>query len=175
MATFDLTSRIGRYRARKAGMDVPKRKPGKPAKDFWSQVKKTNGCWLWTGKISRDGYGIYCAHGTYFKSHRYVLEFFRGLQIKNKVVMHSCDRPACCNPDHLAVGTHADNQKDKFQKNRQAKGELNGSSVLTKDQVLEMRAKYKPRLYTYEMLAQEYGISKDTAQKAVRGIYWKHI
>jgi hypothetical protein len=89
--------------------------------------------------------------------------------------MHICDNPACCNPNHIVLGTHADNQKDKFEKNRQAKGEKNGFSLLTNEQVLEARKKYKPRLVTYKMLAKEYGVCKDTMQKAIRGINWKHL
>lgn len=113
--------------------------------------------------------------GRGIRAHRYVLEHVQGLNIDGKVVLHTCDNPACCNPDHLVVGTHVDNQADKTAKDRQAKGERNGSSVLTEQQVKDMRKKYKFRFCTYKMLAEEYGVSKDTVQKAVRGIYWKHI
>jgi len=175
MKTFDLSSRHGRYAARKAGLDVPKQKPGLPAKDFWSQVNKTDGCWLWTGYVNRDGYGLHHAHNKIIRSHRYVLEYVEKIPLEKMIVMHKCDNPACCNPAHLAIGTHADNQLDKTNKNRQAKGESNGSSILTEEQVREMRSKYKPNIYTYKMLADEYKVNKDTVQKAVRGIYWKHL
>ena len=89
--------------------------------------------------------------------------------------MHACDNTRCCNPKHLLIGTHVDNQADKYKKNRQAKGEKNGQSLLSDVQVLQAREKYKPRLVTYKMLAKEYGVCKDTMQKAIRGIYWKHI
>ena len=64
---------------------------------------------------------------------------------------------------------------DKYKKNRQAKGEKNGQSLLTANQVIEARKKYKPRIVTYEILAKEYGVCKDTMQKAIRGIYWRHL
>jgi len=46
---------------------------------------------------------------------------------------------------------------------------------LTKEKVLEAREKYKNGGFTYQQLANEFGVSKDTMQKAIRGIYWKHI
>lgn len=175
MKKFDLSTKEGRYQARKAGFDVAKRKPGKPPKDFWSQVEKTDECWLWTGEKNIYGYGIYRIDGGYIGSHRYVLKQYEKTEVTNKVVMHTCDVRACCNPKHLVVGTHADNHQDKINKNRQAKGEINGASILTEQQVIEIRNKYKFRVCTYKMLADEYNVCKDTIQKVVRKIYWKHI
>ena len=91
------------------------------------------------------------------------------------VLMHSCDNRPCCNPAHLSVGTPRDNQEDKVRKGRHAKGEKIGMSILSEDQVREIRSRYSFRKMTYKMLAQEYGVCKDTIQKAVRKIYWRHI
>ncbi len=172
---FNLSSRAGRYKARLAGFDVPKMKPGIKGRGFWPQVRKTDGCWLWTGNTDRFGYGILRVDGVTKKTHRYVLELTAGVELTGKVVMHMCDEPACCNPAHLAVGTHQENMADKVAKNRQAKGSNSGSAMLTESQVLEMRAKYRPRKITYAVIAREYGVCKDTAQKAIRGINWGHI
>ncbi len=147
-------------------------------KDFWKNVdrKSNDKCWPWKGCINRWGYGRYRFNGSLHMAHRLALKFLRpDLELKNKVVMHVCDNPSCCNPNHLLLGTHADNQSDKYKKNRQAKGEKNGQSFLTEQQVIEMRKKYIPRKMTYEMLAKEYKVCKDTVQKAVRGIYWKYL
>ena len=175
LSDFDLTKSTGRYAARKAGFDVPKRKAGAKPRDFWSLVNKTEGCWLWMAQKNADGYGHYGFNGGYMRAHRFALEESLGKSIGNLIVMHTCDNPACVRPSHLVVGTHADNMADKVRKNRQASGEKNGASLLTELQVREMRSKYKPKIYTYKMLANEYGVSKDTVQKAVRGIYWKYL
>jgi len=175
LSDFDLQTRYGRYSARKNGFDVPKKKPGKIAKDVWDFVNKTPNCWLWKGGLNWDGYGVYKKNGITHRAHRYIWELVNNKQIGNKVAMHICDTPNCVNPDHLLFGTQADNIDDKIRKNRQAKGEKCHSSILTDDQIVEIRKKYKYRIYTYKMLAFEYGVCKDTIQKAVRKINWGHI
>jgi hypothetical protein len=178
ISDFDLSSRFDRYQARKQGFDVPIYKPyGLKKKDFWSliDVKSEKECWNWLGKLNKWGYGRLRNDGFMALAHRVAYEKKTGEKINNLIAMHICDNPACCNPNHIVLGTHADNQKDKFEKNRQAKGEKNGFSLLTNEQVLEARKKYKPRLVTYKMLAKEYGVCKDTMQKAIRGINWKHL
>lgn len=174
---FDLSTRAGRHQARKYGFDVPLQKPGKKQPDFWTrvEVKEKNDCWPWKESLNRDGYGRARIDGIPKMAHRIAYELKTGKNIDGLVAMHICDNPKCCNPSHLVLGTHADNQKDKFAKNRQAKGETNGQSMLTNKQVLEARSKYKPRVVTYKMLANEYGVCRDTMQKAIRGILWKHI
>jgi hypothetical protein len=147
----------------------------KPDFWFWVNVRGENECWLWLRPLNKWGYGRYRVGNFQAMAHRVAYELTTGKNIDGYVAMHICDNPSCCNPNHLVLGTHADNQADKYKKNRQAKGETNGQSLLTEKQVIEARQKYKPRVVTYEILAKEYGVSKDTMQKAIRGIYWKHI
>jgi hypothetical protein len=177
IADFDLSTKTGRYKARKYGFDVPFQKPGIKQPDFWTRVEvgKINDCWPWKKSLNKYGYGNTRFNGVKKYAHRVAYELHTGKNIDGLVAMHICDNPKCCNPNHLVMGTHADNQNDKTKKNRQAKGEINGQSLLNDAQVLEARKKYKPRVVTYKMLANEYGVCKDTMQKAVRGIYWKHL
>ena len=150
----------------------------KTQNEFWKKIniKEPNQCWDWLGSVNKWGYGRPRFMGELQYAHRLALKFaFPHLQTDGKVVMHICDNPRCCNPKHLLVGSHADNQADKYKKNRQAKGEKNGFSCLTNEKVLEARKKYIPKVVTYQMLADEYGVCRDTMQKAIRGIYWGHI
>ena len=172
---FDLTSRYGRYRARKAGFDVPKQKPGSKPKDIWDFIQKTEGCWLWSGPVNAWGYGRVSVDGRTQQAHRLSWEQANGRKIGPFIAMHTCDTPACCNPAHILIGTHSENQRDKFRKNRQAKGQACGSSKLTESQVLEIRASYKFGSVTFRSLAEKYGVCRDTIRKAVRRVYWRHI
>ena len=175
LEAFDLSKKWHRYAARKAGYDVPKLPNKVPNKTFWEQVEKTDGCWFWTGAKDSCGYGTYSINRFVHKSHRYAYEFITKEKIGSRIAMHTCDVPSCVNPDHIRLGTHQDNMKDKVKKNRQAKGEKIGVSKLTNNDVLIARNRYKNEKITYQDLADQFGVCKDTMQKAIRGIYWKHL
>jgi hypothetical protein len=172
---YDLNNRYHRDLARRRGIDIPKRKPGKPTKNIWDFVEKTDKCWNWIGYKNRDGYGILSINGKGERVHRQVL-IQSGIDLgENDIVMHTCDNPACCNPDHLKIGTHRDNQLDKISKSRQARGEKQGASKLTEEEVLYCRKIYAEGNVTYKELAKAHGVCKDTMQKAIRRKQWTHI
>lgn len=80
------------------------------------------GCWEWTGPKDKDGYGTIALvtegmRRTY-RTHRVAYQIWRGPVPDQAVVMHACDNPRCINPDHLRVGTHADNMADKMSRGR---------------------------------------------------------
>lgn len=53
-------------------------------------------------------------------THRLSWEIYKGPIPPNLFVMHKCDTPACCNPEHLMLGTNADNVADMHRKGRNA-------------------------------------------------------
>ena len=84
-------------------------------------VTHTPTCWLWAGGKTTGGYGTYTTASRFGLStlvHRAIYELTQGVSIKNKVLLHSCDTPACCNPDHLTPGTQGENLKDCVEKGR---------------------------------------------------------
>jgi hypothetical protein len=87
------------------------------------------------------------------------------------VIMHTCDNPSCCNPKHLVVGTHAANVADRVAKRRSARGARNGRSLLTEEQVREIK-KDDRRLVD---VARDYGVSPSTISLIRRGKNWAHI
>lgn len=132
-------------------------------------------CWLWQGGKDSCGYGRFMRSGKEIKAHREMYELFKGPIPVGAILLHSCDNPACVNPSHLTPGTHVANQQDKFMKGRQAMGETVASARLSEEQVREMRDAYQFRKCTYKDLAAKYGVHKDTARKAIRGINWSHL
>ena len=90
---------------------------------FFQKVRKTDSCWLWTGALNSRGYGAFGVNGKSVSAHRYSYETYVGPIPEGMVVCHSCDIRNCVNPQHLWVGSTADNNKDMFQKER------NGSST----------------------------------------------
>ena len=85
---------------------------------FWLQVSKDEGCWLWEGHCSSDGYGSFRVKGRETLTHRFSYLLHKGPIPKGMLVLHSCDRPACVNPAHLFVGTQKDNMQDMLAKGR---------------------------------------------------------
>lgn len=77
------------------------------------------GCWLWPVK---SGYGVFKGK----RAHRLSYEAFVGPIPDGLFVCHKCDVPACCNPDHLFVGTALDNSRDMVAKGRAGGGDKNG-------------------------------------------------
>ena len=90
---------------------------------FWSKVDKTEGlgpegtCWGWTAYTDKKGYGAFRQERKMWLAHR----FSYTISIENPeelCVLHKCDNPPCVNPDHLFLGTYADNNRDRDNKGR---------------------------------------------------------
>ena len=147
---------------------------------LFSKVEKTDGCWLWRGAMDGAGYGmIFIAktprHITN-KTHRVSWELANG-PIPNKLfVLHRCDTPACLRPDHLFLGTQAENIRDMVSKGRQArikpKGEVHGMSKLT-DPIV--RAILANKTASGVALAEVYNVSPSTISLVRKRRIWRHV
>ena len=100
---------------------------------------------------------------------RIAYELFHNYRFRTgDVVRHSCDRPACCNPAHLFVGTLQDNVDDRVRRGRSAYGERNGRAKLTGDQVLAIYRDADP----YSKIAARFGVEKTTVGDIKAGRNW---
>lgn len=133
-------------------------------------------CWVYKGSSDRSGYGYFGALGQHF-AHRVSYVVFKGPIPEGLLVLHKCDNPPCCNPDHLWVGTQLENQADMKAKDRQAKGEDNGNSVITEETVLAIRKRFikKRGRQTRTDLAKEFGMSRSQVSVIVSSEQWKHV
>lgn len=95
--------------------------------NFWSYVEKPIdpfACWTWTGFRMPSGYGLVSYRDPHVGrlGHRFAYNALVGRIPVGIEVCHHCDNPPCVRPDHLFLGTEADNKADMVAKNRQARG-----------------------------------------------------
>jgi hypothetical protein len=144
------------------------------------------GCWLWTGDISGDGYPVLHFRGR--KMHRVSYTVFIGPIPIGLQVLHHCDTPICVNPEHLFLGTNADNVADKVRKGRQSRlygkrngmfgskriGEGSAHHKLKEAQVREIHTLATQGL-SRSKIAQNIGCCDSNVDKILHGDTWVHI
>lgn len=143
---------------------------------FWAKVHKTDTCWLWTAAKINGGYGSIGYGDKMVLAHRLSWELHNGPTHEELCVLHKCDAPACVNPDHLFLGTHADNMTDMTKKGRRVStprsGESNGRAKLTVAQVRDIRAREGQ---SQRALAKEFGLGQTQISHILSGKGWAHI
>lgn len=164
----------------------------KNQKRFWSQVNKTDTCWLWTGCV-QYGYGLVGIGGNTFKVQRVSWGITNGQIPHGMLVCHKCDVRNCVNPDHLFLGTHDDNNKDMKRKGRAATGDRNGtrlhpesipkgeqhwwSAKLNAKTVRAIRSLAAPgSLHGVKAeMARRFGVSQTTIGHVLSRKTWRHV
>lgn len=138
-----------------------------------AKANPDTGCWDWTASKSK-GYGQIMVGEKPQRAHRVSFEIFRGEVPDDLHVCHRCDNRACINPEHLFLGTNADNTADKVAKGRQhrLRGTAHGMAKLTEADVLTIRSATHA---TDPELAARYGVGPEAISAVRHRRNWKHI
>jgi hypothetical protein len=144
---------------------------------FRNFEENDRGCWLWKGGKVYAGYGSVRLSGRNLLAHRAMWLCLKGDIPGSKIVCHTCDTPGCINPDHLFLGTYADNTADMVNKGRQGeqlKGESNPRHKLSAEQVKEIRY-LRQEGFSWSALEEKFGVCRGTLQRIVKFRTWKHV
>lgn len=156
-------------------------------------IKQESGCWFWNRRLSVDGYGEVSWNDKTKQVHRLMYEETRGPIEKGLLVRHTCsknypidsiDYRKCCNPDHLILGTPAENSQDMINEGRQKlpstawkpgamAGENNTTAVLTWDIVNDLRSRER-KYGDVKKWAEEFNISTRSILNVLAGRTWNY-
>ena len=147
--------------------------------DFVAKIKEMSmpvpeaGCWIWLGASSK-GYGQVSKVGEMLYAHRVAFEAFVGPIPDGMDVLHTCDTPSCVNPDHLTVGSHADNMADMVAKGRSPRmiGENHHQAKLTWGDVENIRIRHAAGGETFASLGREFSVNECSISRIVKGKSW---
>lgn len=146
-----------------------------PAERFWDKVDRSGECWTWTATRGLNGYG-YLVVGPGHRSglaHRLAYEFAHGSIPAGMLVRHTCDNPPCVRPEHLRLGTPAENVGDRLARGRQHRGERTGGARLTAEQVRAIRT--LAATTSQRAIARMLGVNRATVADVLHGVTWTHV
>lgn len=147
------------------------RTPKREIADFWAKVDKRgpNECWPWTACVSSFGHGNVQFGGKVRSAHIVAWTLTYGpLTTEKPCVLHRCDNPPCCNPNHLFDGTKRDNSHDMVAKSR------HGMAILSAENVIEALRLHRSGRRTIQ-IAGLLGVSRATIADIINGRSWTDI
>lgn len=161
---------------------------------FFAMVDVSGDCWLWTGAVDHNGYGMFSVgakhdsqgkrRNTMVLAQRFAYTMHNGPIPAGKghhgnCVLHSCLNHNCVNPAHLYLGTALDSVRSMDARGRRVntphRGEAHGNAVLTNVKVLEIKALLSDGALSQKRIAETYGVALSTINHIKTGRLWAHI
>lgn len=141
---------------------------------FEKHVIRNNPCWEWKGSFDKDGYAILGVKNKKYRRAARVSWFLSYGKMPDGFICHTCENKFCTNPLHLFVGDAKQNSRDLVEKRLQLYGEKNGSSKLTKENILNIR-KLAINGTSSKELAIVYNVAFSTIRRILTNKTWKHV
>jgi hypothetical protein len=135
-------------------------------------VLMPSGCIEWQGSIDPAGYGRISVEGKPAYVHREVYKLLHGGIPEGKFILHSCDNPPCCNPDHLRAGTQAENVRDRQERGRHRFKPQ--ATTLSDDDVRAIRALHAEGISQSE-IGRRYSVNQGSISRLVRGLTFVRV
>ena len=144
---------------------------------FWSrvEVRGPGECWPWRARADKYGRGRFDVTSRRPSiASRVAWELTNGPLPPGSYALHTCDVPACCNPDHIRPGTQRENIADAKSKNRLAIGANHSQSKLTEAQVATIRQRAATGCGN-EALGREFGVTRATIWAILNNKTWRMV
>jgi len=148
-----------------------RQKATKETIEQWSIPEPNSGCWLWIGALTGGGYGTLSIGRKLWLAHRLSYRVFVA-DPSDLVVRHGCDNPACVNPEHLSLGSHADNTQDAVRRNRMEHGSKRWSAVLSEADIPQIRRRLLAG-ETGRSIARSYSVDPGVISLIKLGKIWR--
>jgi hypothetical protein len=141
-----------------------------PEQRLRDRTDKSGECWIWRGGTGRGGYGKITVAGRTQATHRLAWEIEHGPIPDGMNVLHRCDNPPCVRPEHLFLGTIAENNAYRARKGRSSSGDKHHnrrrSPLYGKGDEIRWAAKLG---MTHERIAAHYGVSRSAISLVLEG------
>lgn len=141
---------------------------------FWSKVKRgcEDECWDWIASLE-SGYGRvgFAPYGL-FKANRIAYFLSTGIDPGEMGVLHKCDRPQCCNPSHLILGTDSDNNATRAEKGRSRHHIVDCTRKNFRPQTVRV---IRNSTLSQLALSRKYNVNRNTIRNIQARITYKHV
>lgn len=143
---------------------------------FWNKVDfgGAGGCWNWTAYLHHKGYGRFHFRKRITGAHQVSYLLFRGPIPKGLCVCHKCDNRRCVNPEHLFLGTNADNQEDASRKKRMPHGQGHWKVSISDAMALQIKDLIREGVQPLA-ISQQLAVPYYTVMNIKQGTSFRHL